>query len=74
MEEEKIQKFAKENGYVKAVYKGIWKDYKVYEPIYNDGEKVCWVGEPTAILVKDKEIRFSNGLEELNDIIENIKK
>lgn len=74
MDEEKIQKFAKKAGFLRAEYKGTWKGYKVYEPIYSDDKEICFIGEPWAILVKDNKIRNSNGIEEFNDIIENIKK
>ena len=74
MNEEKIQKFTKEAGFLRAKYKGIWKGYKVYEPVYSDDKEICFVCEPWAILVKGKKIRSSNGIEEINDIIENIKK
>ena len=36
MDEEKIQKFAKKAGFLRAEYKGTWKGYKVYEHIYSD--------------------------------------
>ena len=74
MDEEKIQKFAKKAGFLRAEYKGTWKDYKVYEPIYSDDKETYFICEPWVILVKGKKIRRSNGIEEINDIIENITK
>lgn len=71
MTEQEIQDFAKKRGYIRAEYKGKWKEYKVYEPIYKDGNETYWVGKPRAILVKENEIKFNNGLRELNDIIRN---
>ena len=74
MDEEKIQKFAKKAGFLRAEYKGTWKGYKVYEPIYSEDKEIYFIGEPWVILVKGKKIRSSNGIEEINDIIENITK
>lgn len=53
-----IVEFAKDNGYDNAKYLGIWKDYKVFEPTFNDS-KEYYTGYPLSILLKDDKIRFT---------------
>ena len=65
MNKDKIQNFAKENGYIKAIYKGEWKEYEVYEPIYSESEEVSYIGYPLMILVKDDQIRLTTPDESL---------
>lgn len=55
---QKIIEFARKNGYDGAVPKGMWRDYKVYEPTF-EGDKPMNVGLPLMILVKGEEIRLS---------------
>ena len=53
-----ITEFAKDNGYDNAEYLGIWQDYKVFEPTFNDNNE-HYIGYPLSILLKDGEIRFT---------------
>lgn len=58
MKHDEIVGFAKEQGYDDVLRIGKWKDYEVYEPVFN-GDDVSFVGVPLIILVKDKMIRMS---------------
>lgn len=58
MDKAKIIKFAKRNGYDNALPLGRWREYEVYEPVFN-GKEVAYVGPPLIILVKGDEIRMS---------------
>lgn len=51
-----VNEFAKKNGYDKAIYRGLWKGYKVYEPILSE-EGAC-VGLPYFILVNKAGMRM----------------
>ena len=67
MSEEEILKFAKKQGYDEISYLGKWKEYEVYEPMFDyDGES--FVGLPLIILVKGDEIRMSTPEESLQQI------
>ena len=55
---EKVNEFAKQNGYLKAEYLKEWKGYQCYEPIMNEDE-TSFVGLPLVILVSDDEMRMS---------------
>lgn len=65
MNKDKIQKFAQENGYEKINYKGKWKDYEVFDPIYSESKEISYVGYPLMILVKNEEIRLTTPEESL---------
>lgn len=58
MKHDEIVGFAKEQGYDDVLHIAKWKDYEVYEPVFN-GDDVSFVGVPLIILVKDKMIRMS---------------
>ena len=59
-------------GYDYVISTGYWEDYEVYEPIY-------WVdgifdeGLPIFILVKDTEVRLTNGTEEAFKVIDEME-
>lgn len=54
-----VTKFAQEHGYKGAKYIGNWKEYKVYEP-YFDENQVSYTGIPLVILVDNNgDIRMS---------------
>jgi hypothetical protein len=55
---EKINAFAKEQGYICAKFSMEWNGYKCYEPIFDENE-VSYVGLPLMIMVNDNEIRMS---------------
>jgi hypothetical protein len=42
----------KKAGFENIEYKGTWKDFKVYEPVYRDDKEIYWVGEAGFILEK----------------------
>lgn len=67
MNQEDILKFAKQQGYDNVSYIGKWKDYEVYEPIF-DYDGVSFVGLPLVVLVKENEIRMSTPKESLQQI------
>jgi len=54
----KIIDFAKQNGYETAKYIGKWRDYDVYEPIFNSDE-ISFTGVPLVVLVRGEEMRMS---------------
>lgn len=58
MKHNKVINFAKEQGYDGALYIGKWRDYDIYEPVFN-GDDVSFVGIPLLILVKGDNIRMS---------------
>ncbi|HCG36154.1 MAG TPA: hypothetical protein DER23_07410 [Clostridiales bacterium] len=58
MNNKRIIAYAKEQGYETAVYLKQWKDYDVYEPVYDSSCAAC-IGVPLVILVKGDEIRIS---------------
>jgi hypothetical protein len=58
--QEKIDNFAKNNGYLTAEHIGRWKDYDCYEPKLTDADEIATVGPPILILVDNNgSIRFS---------------
>lgn len=58
MNQEDILKFAQKQGYEQIQYLEKWRDYDVYEPMFNyDG--ISYIGLPLVILVKNNEIRMS---------------
>ena len=67
MSEEEILKFAKKQGYDEISYLGKWKEYEVYEPMF-DYDDTSFVGLPLIILVKGDEIRMSTPEESLQQI------
>ncbi len=69
MNEEKIQEFAKKEGYSRIVYEGVWKGYDTYYADYFGDDKIRYVGLPFYVLVKENEIRLSKP-EECLDILE----
>jgi hypothetical protein len=58
MTEDQILKFAIDQEYDDIKYIGKWKEYEVYEPLF-DYEGISYVGLPLIILVKDDTIRMS---------------
>lgn len=58
MELKKIIEFARSCGYDSVIKKDSWKQFKVYEPLFND-DKIHHVGLPYFILVKNSHIRLS---------------
>ena len=67
---DKIIEFAKEKGYYNVEYIGKWKEYDVYEPLFN-GDNVFIVGPPLIILVNDNTMRMSTP-EEAYDQLDSI--
>lgn len=65
-----IVNFAKENKYEDVEYVGKWKDCNVYVAIQSYKE-ISYIGIPKYIIVKDKEIMFATGQENI-DIFHNI--
>ena len=55
---DEIITFAQEQGYDSAVYVRKWREYEVYEPIF-DNKRVNTVGIPLMILVGDNKIRMT---------------
>ena len=53
-----VKEFAVKYSYDDVIYKGKWKKYDVYEPIFND-DKEHIIGLPFKILVKGNSIRMS---------------
>jgi hypothetical protein len=61
---DKIQEFAQSQGYLKAVYMGKWRDYDVYDRVFEpppgiDEYAVSVSGPPLIILVSGDTIRMS---------------
>lgn len=55
----KVDDFAKENGYLKAVYICDWNGFQCFEPIFSEDD-VAYIGIPQIILVDDEDnIRIS---------------
>jgi hypothetical protein len=69
MDEKEILKFAKQEGYEDISYIGKWREFEVYEPLFNF-EDVSYVGLPFIILVTQDEIRMSTPEESLEQINE----
>jgi hypothetical protein len=69
MDEKEILKFAKQQGYDNIIYIGKWREFEVYEPLY-DFEDVSYVGLPFMILVTQDTIRMSTPEESLEQINE----
>ena len=58
-----IISFAKAQGYETAEYRGEWREFKCYEPIFLEG-KVAYTGLPVMILEsKDGNLRMSTSEE-----------
>ena len=70
---EKIIKMANSAGCDYAISTGYWNDYEVYEPIFWEMAILC-VGLPEFILVKEDEIRLTNGAEEAFKIMDEMEK
>ena len=65
---QKIQSFAKQHGYQKAVYLNDWNGYKCYEPVYDETQP-SYTGLPIIILVDDQNnIRMSTSDEAFQQI------
>jgi hypothetical protein len=69
MDEKEILKFAKQEGYEDISYIGKWREFEVYEPLF-DFEGTSYVGLPFIILVTQDEIRMSTPEESLEQINE----
>ncbi len=61
MKQERINAFAKEQGYSGAEYLCEWHGYSCYEPYFDsdDSTEIQYVGLPLVIMVKGNEIRMS---------------
>lgn len=55
---EDIIKFARRQGYETAEYRGEWRGFNCYEPIFKKG-KVAYIGLPVLILESNGNIRMS---------------
>ncbi len=64
MNKKEILKFAKQEGYDDISYIGKWREFEVYEPLF-DFEDVSYVGLPFIILVTGDTIRMSTPEESL---------
>ncbi len=65
---QKIQNFAKQQGYQKAVYLNNWNGYKCYEPIFDETQP-SYTGLPLIILVDEhNNIRMSTSEEAFQQI------
>lgn len=70
MNQEELNRFARQNGYDHATYLCEWRGYQCYEPMMA-GEGPFFVGLPLLILVdKEKRIRMSTPQEALQQIKE----
>ena len=58
MSKDKIVSYAKSQGYIDVEFLHKWRDYDVYEPVY-DKKEVAYIGLPLKILVKGEEIRMT---------------
>lgn len=67
-----IIRMANSAGYEYAISTGYWKEYEVYEPIFWEVGPLC-VGLPEFILVKEDEIRWTNGREEAFEVMDAIE-
>ena len=70
---EKVRDFAKQNGYMTAIFETIWKNYNVYEPIYSWDEEPSYTGYPLMIQEKEDELRLTTP-EEALELLNNINK
>ena len=71
--DEKVQEFARQQGYQKAVYLNEWNGYKCYEPIF-DESKPSFTGLPLIILVdSNNNIRMSTSDEAVQQMRETNK-
>ena len=59
MNDDKILKFAKKEGYVKVYYLGKYKEFDLYKPLYEDSDMAT--GLPVYIIVKYGEPEFVRG-------------
>jgi hypothetical protein len=63
MDNEKILKFAKKDGYATVNYLGKYKEFDLYKPLYEDPDVAT--GLPVYIIVKDDKPEFVRGKEGL---------
>lgn len=73
MKKEAVISFVKQQGYDNAVYLGKWKDYDVYEPVF-DCADVSFVGLPFIILAKGDAVRMSTSEEAFEQMQDTVKK
>ncbi len=73
MSSEDVIRFAKSQGYETAEYRGEWREFKCYEPVFLEG-KVAFTGLPVLILEsKDGNLRMTTSeeafqfIEEMSD-------
>ena len=59
MENERVLKFAKNEGYAKVNYLGKYKEFDLYKPLYEDPNMAT--GLPVYIIVKDEKPEFVRG-------------
>lgn len=66
----RVQNFAKEKGYQKAIYLNDWNGYKCFEPIFDETQP-SYIGLPLLILVdSNNNIRMSTSDEAFQQIRE----
>ncbi len=58
-----IINLAQSYGFDGAEFTTEWNGYKVYTPIFNDPEKVAFIGEPILILYDGKDTRVAASFE-----------
>lgn len=59
MNDDKILKFAQEEGYATVNYLGKYKEFDLYKPLYEDSDVAT--GLPVYIVVKDDKPEFVRG-------------
>lgn len=70
----KIKDIARKQGFDDAKYVGKWREHKVYEAIFTDGETHC-IGFPQYIIKEGGDIlRWSKNWEESMDIMSDTEK
>ena len=70
---EKAKQMARKYGFHAVKYAGKWRDCKVYEPIFTDGETHC-IGFPQYIINEGGILRWSKDWEESMDIMDELEK
>lgn len=58
-----IINLAKSYGFDGAEYMTEWNGYKVYSPIFDDPERIAFIGEPVLILYNGKSTRIAASFE-----------
>ena len=61
-----VDEFAKEKGYGKPKYLGLWQDKKIYSLVHFEDGKTRYVGYPLVIIEDNGKFRISEPMESLD--------